>query len=99
MKKYFDYSILFISNGNFTIPFKPVVGKKYTPAWKSNNDILIKRDFDNNIWFGLNKEKDLMKSCKYVGKVRIVMGFMNRNQPDEIFKLVELKKLRKDSKE
>ena len=92
--EYYVNSALFLSSGIFQIPFQGSNSNtRYPQKWKSGDEIIIKRDFDNDLWFGLNNEFDMLKSAKVEGKVRIAMGFLNTNKREEIFKLIHLQYL------
>ena len=96
MDSYYSHSCLFLSSGIFT---KPYMGSnsntRFPSKWKDGDEIIIKRDFNNDLWFGLNDEFTMMKSCKAEGKFRIVLGFLNSNKPSEVFKLIQLQHLTK----
>ena len=87
-------SILFMSNGKIYPPFNGKTNlSSYPEKWKNSDEILIKRDHESNIWFGLNDETQMMKSCTEEGKFRIVLGFLNKDKENEVFKMIYLQKL------
>jgi len=91
---YYVDACLMLSSGIFQIPFQGSnSSNRYPQSWKTGDEIIIKRDFENDIWFGLNNEFDMLKSCKQEGSFRIAIGFLNCNKPQEVFKMVELKLL------
>ena len=87
-------SILFMSSSKFNSPFNRGSSiTNYPEKWKNGDEILIKRDHENNIWFGLNDESKMVKSCTEEGKFRIVLGFLNKDKENEVFKMIYIQKL------
>jgi len=92
---YYVDSCGMLSSGIFQVPFQGQNSSiSYPQPWKTGDEIIIKRDFENGLWFGLNNEIDMLKSCNQKGSFRIVLGFLNVNgRQNEVFKMVELKLL------
>jgi len=83
---------LFLSSGIFQVPFEGANSSTvYPQKWKTGDEILIKRDTDGYLWFGLNNEFDMVKHDKVEGNVRITMGFLNMNTTaSEKFRMTNL---------
>ena len=90
MESYYSYSCLFLSSGIFTKQFQGANGENYGSKWKTGDEIIIKRDFDDDLWFGLNDENSLKRYGNQPGSFRIVIGFLNSNKANEIFKITQL---------
>jgi len=90
---YYAYACcLFLSNGDISKPFEgnPNPNIKTLKPWKNGDIIIIKRDTDNDLWFGLNDESDMVKSANVPGSFRIVMGFIKADKENEVFKMIYL---------
>ena len=82
---------MFLCTGKFSKKFEGnESGLSFPEKWKTGDDIIIKRDSDNDLWFGLNDEQSVVKSCNAEGSFRIVMGFLNGDKSSEEFKLTYL---------
>jgi len=95
MEAYYNQSCLYLSSGHFTKPFYGGCQDEIHQKWENGNEIIIKRDYENDLWFGLNDEFSMIKSCKAEGQFRIVLGFLNISNKDDAFKLIQLKVLSK----
>jgi len=96
MESYYSYSCLFLSNGYCSKSYDGNYNQQIPKSrnWQDGDEIIIKRDYDNDLWFGLNNEFEMVKSCKAEGKFRIVLGFLNSsNKSHETFKLIQLQPL------
>jgi len=96
MEGYYNKSCIFLSNGYCSKPFQGNYNQEITQSriWEDGDEVIIKRDFDNDLWFGLNNEFEMVKSCKAEGKFRIVLGLLNeQNKSHETFKLIQLQHL------
>ena len=95
LESYYSHSCLFLSNGYFSKSYDGNHNREISKFrnWRDGDEVIIKRDFDNDLWFGLNNEFEMVKSCKAEGKFRIVLGFLNTSKSDETFKLIQLQHL------
>ena len=90
--KHYKDGCFFLSSGIFQVPFEGANSSTvYPQKWKTGDEILIKRDTDGYLWFGLNNEFDMVKHDKVEGNVRITMGFLNMNTTaSEKFRMTNL---------
>jgi len=84
---------LYLSNGDLNQPFVGNPSGIKLDIWRNGDEIIIKRDSDNDLWFGLNDETKLVKSTNVPGPFRIVLGFLNASQENEVFKMVYLQNI------
>jgi len=66
--------------------------------WKEGDEIIVKRDNSNDVYFGINDESSMVKGYDNIeGDFRIVIGFINFMEKNDIFELIYLKDLSLDS--
>jgi len=91
---YYNDGIIFQSNGYIADKFSSSGSHKqlfFTP-WATGDSILIKRDDQNNVFFGINSDSSFQLAFPLInGDFRIVMGFSTAVNGD-IFELEELVK-------
>jgi len=82
---YYNDSILMNSNGYIASKFSGSGAHKIIfDKWKTGDELIIKRDHNNSISFGLNDENNLKEEFFSIeGNFRIVMGFCNSIQGDK----------------
>ena len=96
MRDYLDDSILMLGNGwlpekfSENACFKHIFPEK---LWQEGDELIVIRDFDNSIWFGINDDNNLVKAFDNIrGNFRIVIGFSN-TAGDYTFEMVYLNRL------
>jgi len=75
---YYDDCILMSSNGYLARKYSGSGDSKklFEGFWKTGDTLIVKRDEQNNIYFGLNDESDLKLAYgNETGEFRIVLGF------------------------
>lgn len=89
---YLNDSVVFQSNGYMAKEFSNSSSyKKILDLWKAGDVLLIKRDASNDLYFGINEEKNLVKATNHSGELRVVIGVSTSNFDDE-FELIEISK-------
>jgi len=86
--EYYNDSITFQSNGWLTKEFYGSGDfKKLSEPWKSGDTIILKRDTNNKIYFGVNDESDLQLAYEGIsGEFKIVFGFSNSSK-ESVFRM------------
>jgi hypothetical protein len=90
---YMDSACLY-STGQLNAPFQGANGTTlFYDTWKTGDNIYMKRDENNDVWFAMNSKDDYKKAFNRLdGQFRIVMGFINSISTQDEFELVELRK-------
>jgi len=85
ISQYYMDCILFNSLGYLAKKFSSSGAyKKIFDKWKTGDELIIKRDYDNTILFGLNDENELIEAfTSIIGNFRIVMGFSKNIEGDQ----------------
>jgi hypothetical protein len=66
--------------------------KEISKSWNINDELLMRRDENNNVYFGINCEQaNVLGGNSVVGKFRIIMGFASSMRNDN-FEMLELTK-------
>jgi hypothetical protein len=89
---YYNDSVIMQSNGYIPEKFSGSGSTRqlFTQNWENGDVIIIKRDENNSVFFGINDENSLQLAFHgIIGKFRIVLGFSTSMNGD-IFELEEL---------
>jgi hypothetical protein len=86
-ESYQNDSVVFLSYGYLAEPYSSNGYYKqiFKSHWKAGDVILIKRDQNYNVYFGMNDET----SYSLAGEVRVILGF-SQALSDDVFELKEL---------
>jgi len=82
---YYNDSIVIASNGSLAGRYSGSgdAKKLFEGFWKTGDTLIVKRDNQNNIYFGLNDETDLKLAYENEeGEFRIVLGFGSASKTD-----------------
>jgi flagellar biosynthesis chaperone FliJ len=89
---YYDDGVVYLSNGWLANKFSGSGSHNqlFNSSWKNGDAILIKRDENNNVYFGMNEEYSYKLAFGDIsGKYRIIFGFSSSIKEGE-FELEEL---------
>ena len=93
---YYNYSVVLANDCLVNTQFtgkntrKRIMGRK----WEEGDEIIVKRDKNNDVYFGINDESSMVKGFdKIEGEFRVIIGFINKIEKDDTFELVILKHL------
>lgn len=82
---YYMDGVFFMCSGKITNQFQGNVGRNMHSAWNNGDEILISRDENNNVLFGLNDESTLTQAyANITGPFRICIGFSSACNGDHI---------------
>ena len=90
---YYNNAIIFQANGYLANKFTSTGSfKKILEKWKQGDELIVKRDSKNAVWFGMNDEEQLVKAFDGItGNFRICIAFSTANKDDEL-ELLEITK-------
>lgn len=89
---YYNDSIVLQANGYLANKFSGsgTYKKLFKTNWVANDEIIIKRDSKNNLYFGINSESDMQLGFENIsGEFKIIIGFTSSSVGDS-FELLEL---------
>lgn len=91
---YYNDSVVFLSNGWLANKFSGSGSYRqiFQRNWVNNDEIIIKRDESNTVFFGINDEGSLVKAFDSIGgNYRIIIGF-GQSMLNDTFELIEIDK-------
>jgi len=92
---YYSDSALWFSNGQLNVKYQGSNGTQlFTQQWKIGDEIALRRDEQNNLYFGFgtNESAMMLGHTDVSGPHRIVLGFMTSVCIGDIFELIEIVK-------
>lgn len=90
VNNYYTDGLFFMCSGKKTVEYLGNTGISLFPNWENNDIVIIKRDEENNIYFGLNNENELKLAYNNIkGSFKLCIGFSASCNNDSI-EFVEL---------
>jgi len=90
---YYSHSACLFSTGQLNLALQGANGDKIHDNWRTGDNIFMKRDENNDVWFAMNSRDGYKKAFSGLsGQFRIVMGFINSINTADEFEMVELRK-------
>lgn len=82
---YYQDGAFFMCSGKITVQFQGNQGRNIFRQWNNGDEVLIKRDDKNDIYFGLNDDETMEKCFSNIsGSYRLCVGFSNSMVGDNI---------------
>lgn len=82
---YYQDGCFLMCSGKITTQFQGNTGRNFKRQWNNGDEILIKRDENNNLFFALNNEDELEQAYTNIaGPFRICCGFSSGMTGDRI---------------
>lgn len=82
---YYQDGVFYMCSGKITVQYQGNQGRNITRAWENGDEIIIKRDENNDIWFGLNEDSSLQKVYTNItGEMRLCVGYSSSSSGDNI---------------
>lgn len=82
---YYQDGVFFMCSGKITVAFQGNQGRNCLRAWNNGDEVLIRRDENNVVYFGLNDETTLENVYNSVpGRMRLCVGFSSSMINDNI---------------
>lgn len=82
---YYADGVFFMCSGKITIQFSGNPGRTITGNWNNGDEIIIRRDSQNSVFFGINDETNLILAYPNIrGQFRICVGFSSSMHGDII---------------
>jgi len=85
---YYDYSVIYQSNGSINTPFSGSSVTKNLPIWKNDDLLTVYRDFDGNVYFSVNYGEKVECFKEIKGDMRVVLG-ISTSYSGDIFEIAE----------
>lgn len=87
---YYSDGVFFMCSGKITNQFSGNQGRTIFGQWNNGDEILIRRDSANSVFFGVNDESTLVQAYSNIaGQMRICIGFSSSMQGD-IIEILEI---------
>jgi len=75
--------LLMSSKGKLVLPVAKVSEKSLGNSWKQDDCLILQRDKQNKIYFGMNEAKNLTYSGDiFKGPVKVIMSFLNKSRSE-----------------
>jgi len=82
---YYQGGVFFMCSGRITVQFQGNQGRNFMRRWNNGDEVLIRRDDKNTVFFGLNDENVMEQAFTNIaGKFRICVGFSSGMTGDHI---------------
>lgn len=82
---YYQDGCFFMCSGKITTQFQGNTGRNFKRQWNNGDEVLIKRDENNNVFMALNNEDELEQAYTNItGPFRICVGFSSGMIGDKI---------------
>lgn len=83
--EYYRDSLLFMSTGKINMKFLHRTGREFLRPWQIGDEILIRRDAFNDVYFGLNEEDSFEQAYSSIfGSFHVVVGFKSSRTGDHL---------------